>query len=247
MIAQWGGVSFPLNPADFTTSFTAGDPIRSLLLGFFRAAIEAELGDVWTAVSATLEAGHALRSTDVIEDVLELPPSHQVMQERKAGFPLLALHRAETRAYKFIGLQRQREQDWHLHFILGPLDIGAARKLLDAGLLVEAVVDSIVKQRRHDAYNGGATPFGDGSPIDKISVTGAEGPGQALYGGDKDNGTVYWSTVITIQTTETGREIASDGSTGDPVLDGASYDVGAGSDEGVLPSVVLADTDSILE
>jgi len=33
----------------------------------------------------------------------------------------------------------------------------------------------------------------------------------------------------------------------DPILDGAAYDVGVGSLEGILPSVALGDTDSILE
>jgi hypothetical protein len=248
VIATWGGVSFPLDPAQFTANFTAADPIRALLLGLFSAAITAELGEAWSRVSSTLEFGHQLRGKPAIADTLELAPTHIIMQQRKAAFPLLALHRVDRRTYEYVGwAQRKRTQEWNLHYILGPLEVGAARKLLDSCLLVEGVVDSVLMQGRHDAYRSGEPVFGPGSPLDRVYLTGAEGPGQALYGGERDSGTIYWATVLSITTTETGADTGVTGEAGDPPLDGASFQVGVGSEEGRLPAVVLADTDTILE
>jgi hypothetical protein len=248
MIGNWGGVSFPLNAADFTTTFAAADPARQTLMALLRAAISAELATVWPVVVATLPSGHALRGSSVVQDSIELPPSRDVMEQRKAGFPLLALHRAEKRTYTPIGNDRQRSQPWHLHYILGPLEVGSARKLHDVCLLVEAIVDMVVNRGYHEAYEGGAQQFGAGSPFNRIQVTQAEGPAQSLYGGDENSGTIYWALVITIDTTESGSSTTdADGETGDPLLDGASYDVAAKSADGSFPSMVLADTDPVLE
>lgn len=247
MLATFGSIAFPLDPADYTDSFAPADPTRGTLLALFRAAIIAELGAVWTKVTNTLPSTHDLRGTDPVEDLLELPPTHEVMQQRKASFPLLCLHRVETRTYAATSSNNtELAQPWNLHWILGPLDVANSRKLHDACLIIEGIVNGVIAQGYHDAYLAGARQIGSGTSIPRIKVTKAEGPGQSRYGGT-DEGPVYWALVITIETAEFGTDTGIDGETGDPILDGAAYDVGAGGPEGRLPSVALGDTDSILE
>lgn len=234
-----GGLRLPALAGSVTDNLGPLDPARARLLALFESAIVSELEAVWGTVRATLPTGHALYSAAVVADRMELEPTDEIMRQRKAAYPLLALHRTGEATHAEHTLEIDRlEQTWELHYILGPLEAAHAHQLLDACTAVSKIVQQVVKRRGHPSYQSGAPQFFDGrGSLASVKVTKHEGPGQSRYG--TEDGPIYWAIVITLETVE----LVSDVDGSFETLQGASYDVGVGGTEGVAPELIIAETE----
>lgn len=221
---NFGNLTFPLVASDFTTTLTPLDPARHELTELFKAAINAEFSEVWEQV-----ATRSLVGTLPVQDTLEMEPSVQVMQQRKAVFPLLCVHRTGTASLDQITLFEERlTQQWAIDYILGPLDIGDIYKLGDICLAVAKLIRLVIRQRGHAAYQSGALQFFD-AHIASIEVKSVEGPGQASFVGDEKS-TLYYAVSLTIETVEvTGDDVDSF-----PKYQATDYDVGLDGVRGLV-------------
>jgi hypothetical protein len=201
-----GGLSLPvdLTPVRADRTLTSLDPGRRILADLFKAAIEAELGDAWRLAAYRLpDDGDISRQTPVA-DVLELPVTPAVMQERQSKFPLLAVSRSGRGVDEQYSLEvTQLRQPWTVEWILGPADVATAFQLLDTATAIWKIVRGVVRRKGHPAYEDGAIQFGEeSSPFSMVRVTGHEGPGQSQFvSGDKAAAT-YWSVTISLETLE---------------------------------------------
>jgi hypothetical protein len=237
-----GGLDLPIDPAGISTTLAPLDPARTVLAGLFKAAINAELGPAWTKATAGLSHKHLLFGSLPLADVLELEPSVPVMQDRKPAWPLLCVHRTGTATHEehTLGGQIQRiTQQWGVHYILGPLDVGELRKLSDACIAVAKIVNLCIRRRGHPAYQGGALQFFQGhGRIGAIRIVSHDGPGQASFASDP-KGVQYYATTLVLETVEYSYNV--DGADGD--FEGLDLTIDAGSDDGVLPGLIYGASD----
>lgn len=235
-----GDLSFPIDATSVTTTLVALDPARVQLMGLFKAAINAEFGTVWTKVVATLPAGHHLRGTQPVQDTLEMEPSHKTMVERKCAFPLLCVYRAgEATIDQRTLFVDQLLDKWSVDYILGPLDVGAVRKVQDICVAILKLIRAVVYRRGHPAYESGALQFFPGKGgFASIEVKRHSGPGQAKFAGD-DSGTIYYALSVGLDTAETLEELASEA--GD--FEATDYSVAVGNATELVPDMIQASTD----
>lgn len=250
---SFGGTSFPLDAgtAASTGNLTHADPARRKLIELFEAAINAEMGDAWRAVVGYASgptgfgSTHKLYGTLPVSDTLELRPTQAHMTQRKARFPLLALHRFGRPLIEAQSLYQDRlTQTWLLHWILGPADTAECHRLLDVAQAIPKLIALIARANGHPAYESGAAQFGTESEsgIGGIEVVGAEGPEQAQFAGD-ENGVIYYALTVEIRTveyTDPGGEDSLD-NFGD--FEAADFKVRVGGGEGAIGGLLDFSTD----
>jgi len=232
-----GDLSFPI--AGVTDSLAVLETARAKIVGLFTAAINAEWSAAWNAVVGTLPTGHPFTSTVPVQDTLELEPTPQVMQQRKAAFPLLCVYTVGEATYDQITLQEERlTQEWGVDYILGPLDIGDIRKFGDICRGIGKLLRVVCRLRAHPAYESGALQFYEGSGnLATIELTSQQGPGQASFAGD-EGGTLYYAISFKLRTTET----TADNVDGFGNFDAADLSVGVGNATEIVPDLIQADT-----
>ncbi|HEU4544359.1 MAG TPA: hypothetical protein VFR23_24725 [Jiangellaceae bacterium] len=245
---SFGGLRLPVQASDVDRTLASLDPGRDVLLDLFAAAINAELTAAWAKVRLGLSPGHALGALPV-SDTLPAMPTVQVMQERKAVFPLLALHRDGRGAYETHLIDQELlRQPWELHYILCPLDTADSRRLLDIGIAISKIVDRVVSRGGHPAYQSGAYAlFGadtESALFGALRVIGHDGPGQAVFAGD-EQGTKYWAMTVQLESVEYPSE-RTDENAG--AFDGADYAIGIGGEPaGTIHGLMYASTDPPLQ
>lgn len=218
---------------------SALDPVRARMLALFQAAVVAELGEQWLKVVGTLDAEHPLAQTlSPVGSAIELEPSRQVMQELNLPYPVLALHRSgEARYDEFLIDVRQRTQAWSLHWVLGELSAPDIYKLGAFFNAFELVVLAVLGDRGHPSYESGMVQFGpDRGRLKTLDVI-SSAHGQSRYG--TDEGPLFWTTIVELESTE----VMADVEEAYEPLEGASYDMNAGGDGELFPSVAKGDTD----
>lgn len=230
---RFGGLSLPVSDADVADGLALLDPARDTMLAWFTAAINAEFSSAWTAATSSLPSSHKLLGTLPVQDTLPGQPTRRTMQERKAGFPLLALHRTGTATFESSLLEEDiLTQDWHLHHILGPLDIEGERRILDIGQAVGKLLAASIRAHGHPAYQSGANQFEESS-LKSLVIRNITGPGPASFNDEDDS--VFWSTLYTLTTTEISTSLTKQMSE----FDGADLSVDVGGPE-ILPDFVEA-------
>lgn len=240
---SFGGLKLPISTAAPGNEGLAGqDPARKVLLDLFAAAINYELGPIWTKVVAEFGTDHVLSGTQPVQYKLELAPNPNVLEQVKVAWPLLTLHREGAGEYDDFTLSiRRLTQQWQLNYILGPTSIEDIRRVGDATVMAAKVIDAVIRNRGHNAYDNGAAQFGAGKgSLSKVLLKSQEGPGQAALIGDEKN-VLYYAITLNLETTEL---LEEDPEAYGP-LDGASFAFGVGGGEGTINGLLYADTDSI--
>lgn len=234
-----GGTSFPFEATGVDNTeltFEPLDPGKTLLLALLKAAINYEFSAAWTKVTNSLPTAHHLRGTSPVQDTITRQPDSKALTQTKRAFPLLALHRTgEAKYSKFSATNRQREQEWMLHYILGPLDDGAWAKVQDHLLGVDSLVDLVCFRKGHPAY-ASYTVFGDDQLFTQVEhTTGESGAAKT-----PDSDDMFFGLLMGLRTVEVSEQnlgAFEDGS-------GGTLTVGVGSEtDGILPQVVIGDTD----
>jgi len=244
IVDQTGGLVFPLNAADYTNTLAPMDPARSRLLALFTAAINYELADVWKKITDGLPPNHKLFGTRPVQDTLELRPSPSVMQQRKAAFPLLCLHRSGRAAWDFYTLEIERRiQDWSLLYILPALDVQDQRRVGDVLLTVPAIVRRVIRNHGHKAFEDGKLQFfGDASGIGAIRLVGQTDIGNAPFSEGAD-APIYYTIVCELQTHEYTQDSAEEFGE----FEGADFTIGTGEADDILPDFIEASTDVMVD
>jgi len=162
-----GGVVLPAEAAVVGSDKTldATDPAAATFLGLLAAAIQAEVGGAWGAVSASLPVNHVLRGTTAVESAISAEPTRELMLQRRCKVPALLVYRTPEWTYEDESIYwHQRVQVWRAEYLLGPSDLAPylkARKLVE--VLVPAVIQTTLNRCAHPAYDDGFRQFGDGS------------------------------------------------------------------------------------
>lgn len=199
-----GNLSLPVSNADFSDdpSFSLLDPVRDRLLELFTTAINDEFGAAWTIVIAALPSGHGLGASPVT-DKYPAEPTAELMTERKASFPALFLHRVDEPQFESHTMFADKLiQDWHMHWVLGPLDLEARRRILDLGRSIGFLLKAIERDFGHKSYQDGANQFEPSvGNLMSFEMTGHTQPGAARFDGDEENRT-FWATRYTLRTSE---------------------------------------------
>lgn len=240
MLTTFGALRLPA-VADSTNGTAASlDPGRDQLLEFFRAVIVSEFGEAWRTIAAGLGAGHPLgKQTEPVAFAYPDEPTAQVLTQAKFPFPLLALHREGAGTFGDFTLERDRlQQNWALHYILGPLDVIDSRKLKDFCIAVPKALRNVIRQRKHMSYEGGALQFfGNTSAFGAIDLVGFQ-RGNARFAGGDDS-TLYYACEMTLQTIEYSDYI--EGSE-ESDLTGLDVAVGVGDEDEIAPDLILGST-----
>jgi len=240
MFQTFGDLHLPIDAADVATTLEPLDPGLGKLLALFKTAINSEYGPVWHKVVDALPVGHPLRASDPVADTLELEPSPSVMQQRKATWPLLCLHRTGEATYERVMLDQDRlTQEWGLHYILSPLDIGDLRRLAPICVAVGKLIRLVIRQRGHKSYEAGELQFfPDKGGFASIALDSQEGPGQASFAGGDNDGPTYYAVSFKLKTTE----LAYDDLDGYGEYEGTDVSVGVGTGDAIVPDLIQADT-----
>lgn len=238
-----GDVEFPLLPVQNAQLFSALDPARDKLLAFFKAAINQELAQSTTTITAgspwaLATAGTTLSSAMPVQDVCYLQPTSDLVKEASWGMPLLCCYRTSAVHEEFTLYREVVRTTWGVDYILPPLPADDRRKIAAMLPGVRALLTLLVRRRSHPAYQDGALQFGQGyGGFDVLKVTASnEGP---VAFSDRENSNFYYAVHLDIETTELDNTIETL-----TTFDGVDLSVGIESDSGTLPDAVLARTDT---
>lgn len=235
---KFGGLELPVGIDDVTNSLSSLDPARDRLLALFASAINSEFADVWTEVTAALTTGSKLASTTPVQDTLPDEPTIELIQQRKISYPLLCLHRTgEATIAPFLMDEDILTQQWHLHYILGDLDIDGTRRLLDICQAIAKLVAAVIRDYGHHSYESGANQI-EAADLNSLRIVSYIQPGRARFGED---GPVFWATRITLESTEVSAPITDQLSDFNGM--DMSFNVGGANEEDISPDFVSASTD----
>lgn len=202
----FGGVQFPLDTNDFdiNTGLTPLDPARDELLALFAAAINAELGPVWTKLTNYLPVGSPLRGTLPVQTTLGLEPDDDdaCLKIFKIRFPLLTLERSGEMTFEQHSLYRDKViHHWMLNYIVGELSAPQRRQFGDITTAIPKIIRLVIKYQGHPAYQAGAVQFfPDKQHIGRIDLISAEA-GQATFA-KKENSPPVWACTMKLRTEE---------------------------------------------
>jgi hypothetical protein len=241
MLQKFGGLVLPPS-GDAETGGASLDPARDMLLEFFQAVINSELGDAWVVATAGLPGNHPVgKSATPVAWCYPDEPTQQVLTQAKVAFPILALHRSGAGTFGDYGLERDKlTQPWRLHYIVGPLDVCDQRKLKDFGVAAAKCIRLAIRQRRHKAYQNGALQFfSDTSALAGVELQSFE-VGPAVFTGG-DSGSPFWAAEMVLETVELSGWVEGSEESG---LDGMDLVVGVGDEHEIAPALVLGSTDS---
>ena len=205
--ARLGDVDLPIVAPTNGQLYSVLDPGRDALLGFYKDAINFELAGVTSgAPSATSAWGIAAAGTKLaavlpVADTLYRAPSKGILREAKITFPVLCLCRTTAEHDEFTLALERITQDWRLDYILGPLDVAAARRLGGALHGAITVVNLVTRLRAHAAHLSGALMFGEGyGHFNTVQIVSSE-EGVADWG-EQGEGVEFLAASMVLRTTE---------------------------------------------
>lgn len=234
-----GGAQFPFEAADVSDTdltFEPLDPGKQVLVDVLKAAINYELGPAWTKVTNSLGSTHYLYGTTPVQGTYKHEPNEQVLTQVKKQFPLLAIHRVGKATHSYLSTEKRvREQEWNIHYILGPLADGAWEKLEDVLVGIDSIVDLVVRRRGHTAYSSALVFGNEDAYFTRVELVESQF-GVASLGED---GTKFYAMLMTLKT----RERSSDVEGRDEPFLGGTITVGVGNATEIRPEFVVGDTD----
>lgn len=234
-----GAMPLPAKATDVdNTALTLAplDPARDAILGCLKAAVNFELSAAWNKVVAVIPS---LATKSPVQDTWPGMPSPTVVLQRACDFPCLFLARDGIGKFGDYSLsRRQLTQTWGLHYIISPVDVGDERKIQDILVRVGGVVLATIERGGHSAFASGGVNALRSVGLNTLFLKTIQS-GQARFAGNADeNAPSYHALSCELESTEIMREV--DG-VGTPFT-GASLELGTGNSEGIIPTLVEAQT-----
>lgn len=203
MASLYGGFGAQRFPAPAVTNAALLDPGHEAILGLVHAAINAELGDAWRAIVASLPAGHFLAKPAAIQPVgyattIETTP--QQFAQFKASWPLLSVYREGEPELSWLTTgMRAWKQRWSVDYVIGPIDVAHVNKIGRFAIAAARVIDRVITLGWHPDYNGGVCAFF--GQFAQIETKGVQGPGvqQSLT---EESGSGYYGLTVTLESVE---------------------------------------------
>lgn len=244
LFQRFGALELPLSDS---ATLLDTDPVRDVLLGLFEAAINAELGPAWRRVTGGL-ANTQIDKTNPVSKTYGFEPRQELLQQLKAGFPFLALHRSGTAQHESHTLESDKlTQPWTLHYILPPLALDDLHRVGNVFQAVAKLIALVVRHRSHPAYEDGATQFfgnlapdepGTVAQLGSLRVVSHE-MGPAVFSEGKD-AVVYPALQIELESVEySGANIGAFGE-----FEAADYAASVQTEDGRVADLVLGQTDA---
>ncbi len=229
LVGDFGGLSFPINPADFDGTLTPLDPARTRLAALFKAALNYELGGVWKKLTGSATP---LSDTLPVMSVFEMDPNTHNMKQVGLKYPVLCLHRVGEQTWSDYTMQVSKcDQDWNLHYILPNLDIGEMRRIADVLRIIPEIIRRVIRARGHISFEDGELQF-EKCGLGSVHITKSEF-GQAKFGGQVES--PEWPAVtVTIHTVEYGTDDEDEY----PLLAGIDWNIGVGDSTGIQPNII---------
>jgi len=240
-----GDVELPANASDMPDGvlYQAFDPARDTLLALFRTAINMEVAHTVNGTPPVTSPWYVARANTKLQnslpvaDVFWESPAPDIMRETRLLFPLLCLYREESKSLEVTMGRDGIQTIWGLDYILPPLGVDELRRVGGVLNAVRTIVDLVIRDSGHPAYNGGELQFDDGrGRFSRIEVNSSK-VGAAAFSPDKESA-IYRMLHMQLTTLELTDEV--EGVIGE--FDGLSGTVGVGGFEGVLPDLITIDT-----
>lgn len=231
-----GVTQFPFSAEDIDDAeLSINDAAQDTFLALFQATINDELTGAFQKVSAAIPG---LAGKLPVVDVWPGQLTPQVMKERKAGFPILAVYRIGTATWTQRTMDvLQLNQEWGIDYVLGALDTGPLQRVGRILQKVIALLQLVLWQRGHKAYRDGETQFGEPNSLSMAWIESHEF-GQAKFVND-ETGAIYYALSAKM----TSIEVASDVEGIYPDFTGTTFTFGVGGSDGVLPDETIAMTE----
>lgn len=229
-----GAGAFPATLDDAAgKGWATRDPLRETFGALYRDTVNAELGTLWTTVTA----GHStLAGTNPVQAVYELPPSRDLLQQAKVEFPAVFVHRTGRAEFGEHTLHIDKlTQRWMVHHVLGGLNSADERRFGDMLLDASKVMLWALRNRGHSAHQSGAHPFADVGLL-SLRILAREGPGPAALG---EEGQTYFATSLELETVE----LSGDDISGLEDFVGADFTFDVGTADELLDGMIVARTD----
>lgn len=212
------------------------DPARDAMLALFAAAINAELGPAWATVVAAVPS---LTGTNPVADTWPGEPSPEIVTQRKCSFPCLFLARTGVGKFNDYSLARkQLTQEWGLHYIVSPVDVGDLRKVGDILIRVGATVMHCIERGGHPSYLGGSKVLGTVG-LSILNLTKIQA-GQAKFASGDGAAPMYHSLSCELESVEIANWVPG---TAAP-FNGAGLSLGTGNADGLIDGLTTADTEA---
>jgi len=245
LLRRFGDFSLPVDSTDVSDGqlFSVFDPALDRLISLFRTAINVELGGEVESVTTTSVWRVARTGTTLVESLpvastLWERPTRSVLRERQLPFPLLAIYRLEATHDEWTLNIERVTQRWGLDWILGPLTAADARRLTGAMNGVKNVIQLVIRDQCHPAFEGGAVQFfRDTGGLSTFKVVTSQ-HGLADFG-EQAEGHEFYALTMQLESTELDEEV--DGA--DPPFEGVSLTLGVGGSDGILPTAIEARTE----
>lgn len=240
-----GDTEFPAQLEDMPDGvlYQAFDPARDMLLDLFKTAINQEVAHSTSGTPATTSPWHVataptkLAGVMPVADVFWETPSPDIMRETQFKFPLLCLYREESRSMEQTLARDCIRTTWGLDYILPPLSVDDLRRIGGVMNAARMIVDLVVREGGHPAYNSGTLQFDEGrGRFSRIEVENTK-VGAATFSQQPDSA-IYRMLHVQLATIELTDQV--EGIVGD--FDGFSATVGVGGYEGVVPDLISIDT-----
>lgn len=232
-----GATAFPYSGSDVqATEGAIVDSVQETLLACFKAAILDEFSDAFATATTAIDS---LSGQPVVADTWSGLLTPQVMKQRKPLFPLLSVGwtgQAEWSEYT-LGVDHCKRK-WLVNYVLGPLDAGPAQRVDKLPHKIAVLLQLVIRNRGHKAFQNGALLWGDDTEGRPASISfDSHEAGQASFAGDESS-PLYYGMTANLTTSETDFDLNIY-----PPLTGATFTVGAGGSDGVIPSEIIAQTE----
>lgn len=243
---QVGADVLPWKASTSSTAVIAADRGRDVVLALAKAALGAEFSDSWTKEAT----GTALSGQSPVADSIGLAPDPEMVLQRKAGWPLLCVYRdPEYKVDEFTLWRWRVTSQIHIDWIIGPLNIADTNKL---NAFLQRAVKALVAtfaEGGHPSYSassggralqilGGDNPDDGGAGFSKWKLTRCNA-GQAAFATAAKEAAKYWAVSCTLEVEEL---TTMPDDVGTP-LQCATFIMGTGNDEGVIPAQSTAVTE----
>lgn len=144
------------------------DPLHAAMLALCSIAVNAEVGEAFSKVIRRFP--ELFEWSNPVASVYHRSPNRSWLATTYKTWPLMTLARSGQARHIDLGIRKRcREQTWHLHWGMPPLDGDADFALAPMFTAVGAAIEAAIEEGSHPAYTG--TRLGDIPGLQEVHVT----------------------------------------------------------------------------
>ncbi len=189
----YGAASFPLTTAGIVggTALREADPALYYLLEFYAFCIEKHVGP---RMMAEVAAADITEISKPVADTIPLNPAPFFLEDH-LKFPLLSAYRKTTK-FEWIGSQKHKVDEIEVAYVLPPLEVGEAERMMPLLNAVVMTLDNRTEQGFDPDYTPTMPTGTAGEPYWQRAGLTYAGLKSATYGGFMPEESLYYPAVI---------------------------------------------------